>query len=73
MDAMILELKESPKAAGQERIYIPGEKEFERAERNLREGVPILVEVVNELIKDGEANGVPFDLKPLGGVEEVEL
>jgi LDH2 family malate/lactate/ureidoglycolate dehydrogenase len=73
MDALILQLKESPKATGQERIYIPGEKEYEKTERNLREGVPVLAEVVNHLVRDGEAAGVPFDLEPVGVREENEL
>jgi len=73
MDAMIRELKDAPKATGQERIYIPGEKEFEKTERSLSEGVPILAEVVNHLVRDGEEAGVPFDLEPVGVKEEVEV
>jgi L-2-hydroxycarboxylate dehydrogenase (NAD+) len=73
MDALIHQLKDAPKAAGQERIYIHGEKEFERAERSLREGVPILSAVVKRLVEDGERAGIPFDLEPLGIVEEVEV
>jgi L-2-hydroxycarboxylate dehydrogenase (NAD+) len=72
MDALIRQLKEAPKAAGQERIYIHGEKEFERTERSLREGVPILSKVVSNLVAEGEAAGVPFDLNPLGEIEEIE-
>jgi L-2-hydroxycarboxylate dehydrogenase (NAD+) len=73
MDAMILQLKDAPKAAGQERIYIPGEKEFEKTERSQREGVPILAEVVNGLVRDGAEAGVPFGLEPVGMREEVEV
>ena len=40
MDALLDQLKNAPKAAGQERIYIHGEKEFELSERYAREGVP---------------------------------
>jgi LDH2 family malate/lactate/ureidoglycolate dehydrogenase len=72
MDAMITELKGAPKAAGHDRIYIHGEKEFEKAELARREGVPILVEVARGLAADGEAMGVPFAIEPLGIVEEVE-
>ena len=32
-------IKNSPKAEGQERIYIHGEKEFERREKSLKEGI----------------------------------
>jgi LDH2 family malate/lactate/ureidoglycolate dehydrogenase len=69
MDEFIQELKNAPKAAGQERIYIPGEKEYELAERNEREGVPLMVEVVDMLQKSGEEIGVPFDLQSLGQLE----
>jgi len=72
MDALIHQLKSAPKAAGHDRIYIHGEKEFERAERNLREGVPILATVVHSLVAEGEAAGVPFDLDSLGEIEEPE-
>lgn len=73
MDAMIRELKDAPKAEGHERIYIAGEKEFEKAERSAKEGVPILTEVVNHLVRDGEEAGVPFDVESIGMREEVDV
>ena len=69
MDAFIQELKNAPKASGQERIYIPGEKEYELAEKYQREGVPLMVEVVDMIRKAGDEIGVPFDLESLGTVE----
>jgi LDH2 family malate/lactate/ureidoglycolate dehydrogenase len=72
MDALIRQLKDAPKALGQNRIYVHGEKEFERAERSLREGVPILTSVARALVEEGEIAGVLFDLEPLGEVEEIE-
>jgi L-2-hydroxycarboxylate dehydrogenase (NAD+) len=69
MDEIIRMMKEAPKAAGQERIYIHGEKEFERAERFEREGVPLLAEVVKGLVEGGEKAGVPWDLKAVGEME----
>jgi len=69
MDRLIRMIKESPKAEGQERIYIHGEKEFENAERYAREGVPLLTEVVKSLREGGEQVGVPFDLQPLAEIE----
>jgi LDH2 family malate/lactate/ureidoglycolate dehydrogenase len=66
MDALLDELKNAPKAAGQERIYIHGEKEFELYEHYAKEGVPLMVEVVNGLKDIGAQVGVPFDLEPLG-------
>jgi L-2-hydroxycarboxylate dehydrogenase (NAD+) len=44
-------LKDVPKAPGQDRIFIHGEKEFEAAERNRREGVPINQTVAADLRK----------------------
>ena len=51
----------APKAAGQDRIFIHGEKEFEKAERYAREGIPLLEKVVAELKQKGAEIGVPFD------------
>jgi L-2-hydroxycarboxylate dehydrogenase (NAD+) len=65
MDGLIHMLKDAPKAVGQERIYIHGEKEFEKAELNTREGVPLLTEVVKMLRDSGDQAGVPFDLIPV--------
>lgn len=66
MDKLLDELKNAPKAAGQERIYIHGEKEFELAERYSKEGVPVMDEVVKGLKEVGDQVGVPFDLEPVG-------
>lgn len=69
MDRYIEELKNAPKAVGQERIFIHGEKEFELAERYERDGVPLLEEVVKQLVQTGKDIGIPFDLEPLGRVD----
>ena len=39
MDEMLSKLKNSPRAAGCDRIYVPGEKEFEMEERSGRLGI----------------------------------
>jgi len=65
MDALLGSLRDSPKAAGEERIYIHGEKEFEKAERALVEGVPLSDVTVKTLIEAGEQAGVPFNLTPM--------
>jgi len=65
MDALLGSLRDSPKAAGEERIYIHGEKEFEKAERALIEGVPLSDVAVKTLIEAGEQAGVPFNLTPM--------
>ena len=69
MDRLIGELKDAPKAVGQERIYIHGEKEFELAERYRKEGVPLMVEVVESLKATGNEVGLPFDLQSLGTID----
>jgi LDH2 family malate/lactate/ureidoglycolate dehydrogenase len=69
MDRFITMLKEAPKAAGQDRIYIAGEKEFELSEKYQREGIPLMGEVVKSLQKAGVDSDVPFDLIPLGEIE----
>jgi LDH2 family malate/lactate/ureidoglycolate dehydrogenase len=69
MDRMLDELKNSPKAVDQERIYIHGEKEFELAERYIKEGVPIYEEVVKGLKDTGEKVGIPFDVVAAGEIE----
>lgn len=66
MDDLLRQIKNAPKAAGAERIYIPGEKEFEAAEHNLTHGVPVMAEAVAGLRRDGHELGVEFDLEPLG-------
>jgi len=60
MDDYINQLKSSPKLPEQDRIFIHGEKEFERTEKYLLEGVPLLLEVVDALKQAGEAAGVPL-------------
>jgi LDH2 family malate/lactate/ureidoglycolate dehydrogenase len=66
MDAYIQALKQSPKIPGQDRIYIHGEKEFEHTEKALKEGVPLMVEVVDSLKAAGKLVDVPFELTPIG-------
>jgi LDH2 family malate/lactate/ureidoglycolate dehydrogenase len=72
MDHMIRLLKDSPKAEGQERIYIHGEKEFERAERYMEYGVPLMETVIASLQEAGAGVGVPFDLEPLGPAQDAD-
>jgi ureidoglycolate dehydrogenase (NAD+) len=63
MDAMFREIKGAPRIAGVERIYLPGEMEWERRDRALRDGLQLPdyvltnllglaedVEMVNELV-----------------------
>lgn len=69
MDQMIQTIKDSPKAAGQDRIYIAGEKEYELSERYQRDGIPLMEEVVKNLKTGGNEVGEPFDLEPVGVIQ----
>jgi L-2-hydroxycarboxylate dehydrogenase (NAD+) len=64
-ESLLDQLVRSPKSAGQSRIYIHGEREFERTVDYRRRGIPILVPVVEELIRRGKTIGVPFDIEPV--------
>ncbi len=70
MDDLIREIRQAAKVPGHDRIYIHGEKEFERAERCAVEGVPMLEPVVESLREIGGRIGVPFDLVPRPRREE---
>ncbi len=49
MDDYLQLLRQVPKVAGQARIYIPGEKEFEAEERHRRDGIPVNRTVAKDL------------------------
>ena len=63
------ELREAPKAAGQERIYTHGEKEFESVAKVKAEGIPVLNGTMVEVLELCEALNLDFasyfgDYKP---------
>ncbi len=60
MDRLARELKDSPKAEGQARIYVHGEKSFARMERFRKEGITIGPKVVEAMKKIGTELGVPW-------------
>ncbi len=60
MDRLARELKESPKAEGQDRIYVHGEKSYARTETHRKEGIPLGPKVADELRKIGRDLGVPW-------------
>ncbi len=60
MDEIINIVKNSQKAKGQDRIYIHGEKEFEITDRYLKEGIPLIERVYNDLKNIGQEVGVDF-------------
>jgi LDH2 family malate/lactate/ureidoglycolate dehydrogenase len=65
MGTLMTDLRNAPKAEGQSRIYLAGEKEFEQEAENRVRGVPVLEEVVRGLDQAGREVGVPFDLNPI--------
>lgn len=62
MDAMLRQMKESPKAPGVERIYTPGEPEWEIEADRKANGIPLHPKVVANLRKVGKEAGVEFPL-----------
>jgi L-2-hydroxycarboxylate dehydrogenase (NAD+) len=62
MDDLIRRLKDAPKADGQDRVYVHGEKEFEEADRRAAEGIPLSGTVIAELAEIAGTLGIPIDL-----------
>ena len=58
MDELIRTLKSSPKAAGQDRIYVHGEIEFEMEKQRRSHGIPVREEFARDLIDVGKRFGV---------------
>lgn len=58
MDRLARELKNSPKAHGETRIYVHGEKSFAKTEKHRKEGIPLEPKVVESLRKIGADVGV---------------
>lgn len=71
LEALLDQIVHSAKAVGQKRIYIHGEKEFERTAEYRRSGIPILFPVVEELRRRGETIGVLFDIEPIR-IDQIE-
>jgi LDH2 family malate/lactate/ureidoglycolate dehydrogenase len=65
MDTLIHQIKSSPKAPGQQRIFIHGEKEFDIEDTNKQSGIPIAGTVVEDLKARGDRIGVEFDPQPV--------
>jgi L-2-hydroxycarboxylate dehydrogenase (NAD+) len=63
MDRLIRELKSTPTVAGQARVYVAGEIEFETAQERSEHGIPLLPSVLKGLRAVGEQLGVPYDLE----------
>jgi len=62
MDQMIRNIKSLPLAKDAERIYIPGEIEYENKESYLKEGIPLAASTLERLKELGEELGVEVAL-----------
>lgn len=58
VDHMIREIRESPKAKGSERIFMPGEMEFGRMEQAKAQGIPLPSDVMESLFALAEELGL---------------
>jgi LDH2 family malate/lactate/ureidoglycolate dehydrogenase len=63
MDRLIRDLKATPPIAGQERVYVAGEIEFETAEERAERGIPLMASVLKGLRDVSEQVEVPYDLE----------
>ena len=63
MDRLIAELRSTPPVAGQERVYVAGEIEFETAQERAEHGIPLHDSVLKGLRTVAEQVGVPYDLE----------
>ena len=62
MDDLLRALKQSPKAEGQDRIYVAGEPEWESEQRRRRDGIPLAPLLVSQLREVSAEAGAPFTL-----------
>lgn len=63
LSAFLQEIRESPKAHGRSRIFIPGEQRAERAARRAAGTIPVSAAVLRELRGLGRSRNVVFDLE----------
>jgi LDH2 family malate/lactate/ureidoglycolate dehydrogenase len=66
MDDLLRALKDSPKAEGEERIWVAGEPEWECEKRRRAEGVPMAPGLVEQLRALAADLDLPFTLEPAG-------
>ena len=63
MDRLIIDLRSTPPAEGQERVYVAGEIEFETAQERAEHGIPLHDSVLKGLREVAEQVGVAYDLE----------
>jgi L-2-hydroxycarboxylate dehydrogenase (NAD+) len=64
MDAMMRALRAAPPAPGHDRIYLPGDIEFETAQERRRSGIPLTDQEVGDLWLLSTKYNVPLELTP---------
>ena len=62
IDSVVRQIRESPRAKGSERIYVPGEIEWEKREDALRNGIPLPESIFATLILAGRQLGLDTGL-----------
>ncbi len=62
VDQIIREIRQSPKAKGSERIYVPGEIEWGKRENALKNGVPLPEQILVSLNRLGAQLGMDTQL-----------
>ena len=62
MDDLQQRIKNTPRAENQDRIYIHGEKEYERAKEYIKDGIPINPKVIDDLKAIAGEIGVKWNL-----------
>lgn len=62
IDSLIEELHRAPKAKGSERIYVPGEIEWERRADALANGIPLPEHILDSLYRAGQQLGLSTHL-----------
>jgi LDH2 family malate/lactate/ureidoglycolate dehydrogenase len=60
VDRYIERIQNSAPAAGNQRVYVPGELEFETRTRRSQEGIPLPSKVWKELTSTAQKLGVPI-------------
>jgi LDH2 family malate/lactate/ureidoglycolate dehydrogenase len=55
---LIEEIHNAPRADGVDRLLVPGEVEWERYDRAMREGIPLPADVIENLHKAAAATGL---------------
>jgi LDH2 family malate/lactate/ureidoglycolate dehydrogenase len=61
VDAMICDIRQTPKAKGVERIFLPGEMEWEKRRAALAGGIPLPADIRAGLREMGQEVGITAD------------